>query len=183
MKLLLNHQPNLANLTLSAIIKFTIIEHQLHVIDELLNLRIFLVLDIGPYRAKVHGIFNYLMIVWNLQRLHIDCLTENVGLGVLKYVGDDSEGCLLPLIKDRGTLRHFRHCQIANLKQVFALLIDFEVFGQLRVVCLEVLKLCIGHWLIMTILSQNCEQVPTRHLPLISPYLGLLRLSIHAVDL
>jgi hypothetical protein len=80
---LLDHQTYLAYLTLSAIIKFAIIEYHLHVVDELLNLLIFLILDIGSNRAKVHGIFDYLMIVWNLQRLHIDCLTENVSLGIL----------------------------------------------------------------------------------------------------
>ena len=81
--LTLDGQSNLTNLTLHSIVEFTVVEDEFHVVTELLHLLVLVLSQLLPDRSKVHGLSYYLMVVWDVQGLHIHCLVEDVRLGVL----------------------------------------------------------------------------------------------------
>ena len=84
--LTLNCQSNLTNFTLHSIVEFTVVEDQLHIVAELLHLLVLVLSQLLSDRSKVHWLSYYLMVVWDVQGLHIHWLIEDVSLGVLLQI-------------------------------------------------------------------------------------------------
>ena len=82
MELLLDHDANLTHLTLSSIIKLAIIEHHLSVVNELLDLTVLVLLQLLLYRAEIHWLLHDLVVVRDLQGIHVHRLRENIGFWI-----------------------------------------------------------------------------------------------------
>ena len=174
MEFLLDSKSDLTDLALSPIVELTIVENQLHIVNELLDLGILMLLDLSLDGAEVHWILHDLMIVRNLKSLHIHSIMEYVRLGIPLQQLDYSLGGSLPLVKYGVTLLDFRNFQGADWLNILIFLVHLEVFGEVWVVLLELLKLLVSHWIVVAIILQHCEQVPSRNLPFICFWMGLL---------
>lgn len=87
-------------------------------------------------------------------------------------VHQQTTGSLLPLVEDWGVLRHVRNSQLVNWRDVFVVIIYFEIFGNIRVLLSELLKLLISDRFILPRLIQLCEQVSLLNFTFILALLG-----------
>ena len=75
---LLNCQSNLAHFTFDSIVQPAIIEDKLHVVAEFLDFLVLMVLKLLPDGAKVHWLLHNQVVVWDLEGLDVDWVTEDV---------------------------------------------------------------------------------------------------------
>ena len=82
-------------------------------------------------------------------------------------------------------LWHFRHIQITDILDVVSILVHFEVFGELGVHLLELGKLLLCHWLVVSILPEHGQEVCARDLAFIclGSLLDLGLSGVLAIDL
>ena len=100
---------DLTNFCLSAVVNAAIIEDQLHVGHEVLYFAIFLILQLRLYGREVHWVLHHVGVVWDVEAHVVDRVRKDVGLLVASQSDQNALSCLFPLVKNRGTLRHFWH--------------------------------------------------------------------------
>ena len=77
---LLDFDADLAHVCLRAIVEATIIKDKLHVVHEVLDLLIFVLLQFSSYRLEVHWVLNDSWVVRNIQCLVVDRHGKDLGL-------------------------------------------------------------------------------------------------------
>ena len=161
-----------AYLALEPIVKSTVVEHQLHIVHILLQFIVLSIFQLGRDGAEVHWFLDNVIVIGDAKGLNIDWLAKDVGLGVPLQGGQETLGRLLPLVENRSCLIDFWNLKLVDGRQVLVVFVVFKVFGDGRVVELELLELCIGHGLVMAVFLVHGEEVALRNLPLVG--LGLL---------
>ena len=146
---------------------------QLHVRHEILDIFILMVLQLVLNSRKVHRVLDNVRIVGDAQRHMVHWIAENVRLLVPLERLEDALGGLLPLIEDGSGVWHLWHLELGQRCGVLALLVHFEVLGDLWVLSLEVLILGIGHGRVEATLTQHSEHVSSLYFTLILALLGL----------
>lgn len=66
-----------ANLTIFAIILDAVLEHEIHIVEEVLKLQILIRVKLVFYCSKIHGMLDDVEIVRNVETLGINRLIEN----------------------------------------------------------------------------------------------------------
>ena len=173
--LFLDVHANLANFAFCAIVDAAIIKYELHVIHEVLNALILVVLQLLLNRGEIHWVLDQQRIVRDVQFLIIDWVRKNVSLLVALDHGKHPLSGLFPLVENWGVIGHFRHLKLSDALDLFSLLGHFKVLGNLRVLPLELLELGVAHRRIDATLAQLGEHVPARLLPLVQNRLCLHR--------
>ena len=91
------------------VVSRTVRENELHIVHILTDPSIFVIFQLSLDGSEVHGSFDDLWVVWDLQLLPVHRLRENVRLRLPAKVHQQSARSLLPLVKNRGILRHVRN--------------------------------------------------------------------------
>ena len=173
--LLLDLHSYLADVALRAVVDATIIKDELHVLHELLNALILVILQLVLNRGEVHRILHHLGVVGDVELLPVDRIRKDVGLLIALYHGEHTLSGLFPLVENGRALRHLRHLELTEAFHLFAVLVDLEVLGNLRVQPLEFVELGVCHGRVQAALAQFGQHVASWDLPLVLDDFGLGR--------
>ena len=173
--LFLDFNADLADFVFSAIVDAAIIKYELHVIHEVLNALILVILQLLLNRGEIHWVLDQQRIVRDVQFLIVDWVRKNVSLLVALDHGKHPLSGLFPLVENWGVVGNLRHLKLSDALDLFPLLGHFKVLGNLRVLPLELLELSVAHRRIDATLAQLGEHVPARLLPLVHDRLCLHR--------
>lgn len=95
------------DVTSGPIINCAIVESKVHIIDELLNMRVLVLSHLGFNRLEVHGLLNYGTVVVQAQSdgVYWSCKQPSVFLS--REILQNSFGSFFPVGINRSTFRHF----------------------------------------------------------------------------
>ena len=115
------------NFTLCAIVQFAIIEDKLHIVHEVLDSLILMLLQFCADSWKVHWICHNGWVVENVQLDVVDRIGEDVCFLVAGEGHQHAWGSLLPLIHDWSTFWDLRHLKLTDWLNITLILIGFKV--------------------------------------------------------
>ena len=104
-----NFSSQTTDLSFSSIVQPAIIKDELHVIHEVLNARILVLLQLCLDCREVHRVLYNVWIVFDFELLVINGVSEDVSFLVPLERCQQSLGCFLPLVENRSTLRNLRN--------------------------------------------------------------------------
>jgi hypothetical protein len=106
-KLVFDHFAHKANLGIFTVVKYTIIEYKLYIMQKLVHLHVLIVLKLLLHSTKVHRLLHYVKVIGNVELHRVNWLVENPGVLMLPKVAQESLGCFVPTIIDLDVVWHF----------------------------------------------------------------------------
>jgi hypothetical protein len=143
--LLLHAHSDLADLGCRPVVQLAIIEDKFHILHEVANPLILLLLQLRLDCVEVHRVLHEGWVVQDLQRDVVDRVGENVRFLIFLESGKHALGSLLPLVEDWRTLRDFGHDKLTDRAHIFVVVVQLEVASNLRVLPPEVVELSVCH--------------------------------------
>ncbi len=133
------------HLSFSPIVQPAIIKDKLHVVHEVLNASILVLLQLCLDRGEVHRVLDNHRVVINLELLVVDWVGEDVRFLVSLQCSQESLGSFLPLVENWRALRNLRDLKLTYGVQKLTLFISFKVLCDVRIRPFELFKLLISH--------------------------------------
>ena len=143
-----------ADLTVLSIVKQTVIEYQVQVLQEFLHLQVFVVGQVVLDRAEVHRVLDDLQVVRDPQLYEVHGLEEDPCAWVFPQRCHQATGCLVPTLVDLGVFRDVGHWKGVQRGTIVNRSIS-EKIGQIGVLSKELLELFIGQGLVIAILEYS----------------------------
>ena len=103
----MNRDTNLANFALNTIVELAVVKHQLHIVHEVLDARVLVLLKLCLDGGEIHWVLDKQRVVGDSQLHIVDGLSKNVRLRIALKICQHSLCSLFPLIKDGSAVRHF----------------------------------------------------------------------------
>ena len=148
------------------IVHVAVAEDQLHVLDELPHAAVLVLLKVFLNRTKVHGLFNYIIIVSDLLFDWVHRLIEDPSLGILHEGVDHPNRDLLPMVVDWHGLIDLWHLDALSSALVL------EELADLGVILSHGVELLLRHWAVLHAV-ENLEDIFLRLELLVDHRLGL----------
>ena len=136
------------------IVEDAVVEHQLHISDEVSCAQILVAVQLRLNGSQVHGFLHYVEVVRDVQLLRVNWLIKDPSLLVFEQRIDYSLSGLVPVIIDNHVLRQFLVLDVSK----HILIVRVKVPGNLWVFLLESNPLILIHGLVNSIL-QHCQLV------------------------
>jgi len=113
---------DLAHFRLCAVVEAAVVEDEFHVLHELLDALILLLLQLTLYSREVHRVLHYSQIVDDAKGDIIDRIGKDICLLIALQGGEHPRRGLLPLVEDWSALRNLGHREVPQSLHILALI-------------------------------------------------------------
>ena len=136
-----------------------------------------MLLQLRPDRAEVYRVLNDSRVVRDAQLFPVDWVREDLSLLIATQCLQHAEGGLLPVITDRGRVGYLWNFQLADGLHFLTVIIQLEVWSDLRILSLELFELLVREGRVVPALAHLGQHVALGNLALVDDglWLGWLR--------